>query len=90
MSLEAWGDGGDDPSGVTDERCVEVADAAFVRGAQAMREMLARFVEQGGDARTAQSIRANWNPNWGPDPEKIADADYDQIAEGFDPWAWAP
>lgn len=40
----------------------------FRRGAQACREMLARFVEQGGDATTAASLRANWNPEWGDDP----------------------
>lgn len=40
----------------------------FRHGAQACREMLARFVEQGGDIVTAASIRANWNPAWGPDP----------------------
>lgn len=40
----------------------------FREGAQHMREMLARFVEQGGDAVTANSIRLNWNPTWGPDP----------------------
>lgn len=40
---------------------------AFRRGAQACREMLARFVEQGGDTTTAASIRANWHPDWGDD-----------------------
>lgn len=90
MSLEAFGDGGDDDGRVTDERCAEIADAAFRRGAQAMREMLARFVEQGGLRTAAQSIRANWNPNWGPDPQAIAADEYEQIAAGFDPWAWAP
>jgi hypothetical protein len=35
---------------------------------QAMREMLARFVEQGGDHVIANSIRLNWNPQWGKDP----------------------
>ena len=74
MSLEAWGDEGDTglEGYVTEER----AEEAFVDGAQAMREMLARFVEQGGDARIAQSIRLNWNPAWGKDPgrpDEIAD-----------------
>jgi hypothetical protein len=45
-------------------------DDAFRDGLQAMREMLARFVEQGGDSLTAISIRANWNPDWGADPGK--------------------
>lgn len=44
------------------------AERGFRRGAQACREMLARFVEQGGDHRTAASIRANWSPTWGDDP----------------------
>jgi hypothetical protein len=54
------------------EDCVSVEDAAkcFTGGLQAMREMLARFVEQGGDTNTAASIRANWNPSWGADPGK--------------------
>jgi hypothetical protein len=38
-----------------------------------MREMLARFVEQGGDPVIAQSIRANWHPGWGTDPGKLDD-----------------
>jgi hypothetical protein len=67
MSLGAWGDGGDmdgHEGYITEERAEEM----FREGLQAMREMLARFVEQGGDATTAASIRANWNPSWGKDP----------------------
>lgn len=90
MSLEAWGDGGDDPGGVTDERCQEVADENFRRGAQAMREMAARFVEQGGSPIAAQSIRANWNPNWGADPGPPTAEEYEQLRAGLDAWAWAP
>jgi hypothetical protein len=41
---------------------------AFRLGAQHCREMLAAFIEQGGDPRTAASIRANWDPTWGKDP----------------------
>lgn len=44
---------------------------AFRDGAQACREMLARFVEQGGDLSTANSIRQNWNPEWGADPGRL-------------------
>jgi hypothetical protein len=68
MSLEAWGDDGDidEGRGFTEDRM----DDAFRDGLQAMREMLARFVEQGGDSTTAESIRANWNPDWGVDPGK--------------------
>lgn len=40
----------------------------FQEGAEACREMMARFVEQGGDHATANSIRLNWNPAWGIDP----------------------
>lgn len=42
--------------------------SGFWRGAQACREMMARFVEQGGDSATANSIRLNWHPGWGRDP----------------------
>jgi len=70
MSREAWGDGDEEMRGpegyVTDERAEEL----FVGGLQAMREMLARFIEQQGEATIAQSIRANWNPSWGKDPGK--------------------
>ena len=34
-----------------------------------MREMLAQFIEA-QDPTTAQSIRANWKPEWGKDPGK--------------------
>lgn len=55
------------------EDCVSIDDAAkcFTSGLQAMREMLARFVENGGDTpckELAESIRANWKPEWGTDP----------------------
>lgn len=66
MSLEVWGDEGNIDGGYTEERMQE----AFVQGAQACREMTARFVEQGGDTSTAMSIRANWHPSWGVDPGK--------------------
>lgn len=66
MSYEVFGDGDDGMDGyVTDDRAKELAIAA----AQAMREMLARFVEV--DSPTiAESIRANWIPTWGADPGK--------------------
>lgn len=78
MSREAWGDGDDgDPyeGYVTESRAEEL----FIAGAQACREMMARFVEQGGDATTAASIRANWHPGWGKDPGRP-----DDVAD--DPW----
>lgn len=67
MSYEVFGDGDDGDGGFTEDRVQEIAVAA----AQAMREMLARFVEQGGEAKTAESIRANWIPTWGADPGKF-------------------
>lgn len=45
----------------------------FRRGAQEMRHMLANFVEQGGDPTTANSLRHNWNPDWGDDPRTSSD-----------------
>lgn len=56
----------------TDEHVAE----SFVTGAQACREMLARFVEQEGSVEAqniAVSIRANWSPSWGPDPGPVAE-----------------
>lgn len=56
---------------VTDER----AEEAFIAGLQAMREMLARFIEQGGNPEIAESVRLNWKDSWGKDPgrpEEIA------------------
>lgn len=47
---------------------LEFADLSFRVGAGLMREMIARFVEQGGNPVVANSIRQNWNPNWGKDP----------------------
>lgn len=70
-------------SGVHDD-CVTHEDAAkcFASGLQSMREMLARFVENGGDTpckALAESMRANWNPSWGIDPGKP-----DEIAKNWD------
>jgi hypothetical protein len=66
MSYEAWGDDDDGMDGyVTDERASEL----FVGGLVAMREMLAQFIEP-QDPTMAQSIRANWKPEWGKDPGK--------------------
>lgn len=67
MSHEVYGDNDDMDGWITDERGQEL----FVAGAQACREMMARFVEQGGNPAIAQSIRANWHPGWGKDPGKL-------------------
>jgi len=53
---------------------------AFINGAQVCREMVARFVEQGGDSATAESIRANWRPSWGNDPGTPPQEYYDRAA----------
>lgn len=74
MSYEAWGEPDEVPEGwVTEDQCNEIAKEQFVEGLCAMREMLARFVEQGGDAITAQSIRLSWNPKWGVDPVSLSE-----------------
>lgn len=89
MSLEAWGDEGSEDCGFTDDRVAEIGLACFAKGAQVCREMMARFVEQGGDSTTAGSIRANWNPTWGDDPGRISDAEYDELRTGLDPMSVA-
>ena len=66
---------GDMDGYVTEDRAAEM----FREGAQACREMMARFVEHGGDATTAASIRANWHPGWGKDPGRPE-------AVASDPW----
>ncbi len=58
----------DDDEAIFDAKC-----EGFVAGAQQMREMLARFVEQGGDTVVANSMRLNWVPGWGKDPGKPDD-----------------
>ena len=69
MSYEAFGDGGDDNGSYDEDRVNDI----FIAGLQAMREMLARFVENGGDTdcrAIANSMRANWLLSWGKDPGK--------------------
>jgi len=56
-----------------DESDPGMCDEAFTDGAQAAREMLARFVEQGEHPEIAMSIRANWHPGWGTDPGAVTD-----------------
>jgi hypothetical protein len=75
VSYEAWNeDDSSAPDGyITQDEADAQADDAFINGAQACREMLARFVEQSGDAVIAASIRANWHPGWGPDPGRPDD-----------------
>lgn len=84
MSYEVFGDD-DDGRGFSEDRVGEIGHDCFRKGAQACREMMARFVEQGGLPVIANSIRANWNPMWGEDPAQISDAEYDEIRGGFDP-----
>lgn len=88
MSYEAWGDG-DEDNNFTEDRVGEIGTECFRRGVQMCREMMARFAEQGGDATTASNIRANWNPEWGADPGKPSDEDYEQDRKGFDPFVCA-
>ena len=87
MNSDVWGDEGDIGDGYyAPERVDEIGNEAFRVGAQMCREMMARFVEQGGDVATAMSIRANWNPAWGGDPGKPTDKDYDMAMAA---WDWA-
>jgi hypothetical protein len=85
MSREAWGDEGPEDTGYSDKQVEEIGIACFRKGAQMTREMMARFVEQGGDHVTAGSIRANWNPAWGEDPGRPNGVEYDASRDGFDP-----
>jgi hypothetical protein len=52
----------------------------FRAGLLACREYMARFVEQGGDASTAASIRANWWPSLGDDPGAPRQLRFDEVA----------
>jgi hypothetical protein len=54
--------------------------AAFIEGAQVCREMMARFILQGGRGDLAQSIRLNWRPSWGADPGPPSDEAYESAA----------
>ena len=89
MSLEAWGDEIPD-YGWSDDRVDEIARELFRTGAQMCREMMARFLEQGSDHTQAASVRANWNSNWGTDPGKPNDDDYDLAKNSFDPASFYP
>lgn len=53
----------------------------FRAGFLACREIMARFVEQGGNPEIAASIRANWCPSFGPDPGAPRQLRYEEIAE---------
>lgn len=67
-----------------------ITQVAFRGGFIFCREYMARFVEQGGDTTTAQSIRANWIPQFGDDPGKPRKYDFKEVAEAEDmevgPW----
>jgi hypothetical protein len=67
-----WGEA-DNEGWVREQRAEEM----WREGAQAMREMLARFVEQGGHPAIARSIRLNWKPSWGADPGQPAGIAHD-------------
>lgn len=68
----------------TEEQLKDAVWIAFRLGAQGCREMTARFIEQGGDVTTAQSVRANWNPEWGTDPLRPTEDEYQKLKAGFD------
>lgn len=74
------GDFGNDD--VSDEM-VEMFEDGFTCGLTQMREMLARFVEQGGHPEVAQSMRLNWRPSWGEDPGPPSDVNADLVVDRF-------
>jgi hypothetical protein len=65
-----------------------VSQVMFRAGLLAARESLARFVEQGGDANTAASIRANWWPALCPDPGRPRRHNWDEVADGGEEGPW--
>ena len=58
-----------------------ISQVSFRAGLLACREYMARFVEQGGNAEIAASIRANWWPILGIDPGAPRLFDFAEIAE---------
>lgn len=69
-----------------------VSQVMFRAGLLVCREVMARFVEQGGDSVTAASIRANWWPELGPDPGPPRQLRFDEVADGGEtgPWTEKP
>lgn len=55
----------------------------FRAGLLACREYMARFVEQGGNADIAASIRANWWPSLGDDPGPPRLHPFEEVAEEY-------
>ena len=53
----------------------------FRAGLLACREYMARFVEQGGNAAVAASIRANWWPSLGADPGAPRKLAFDELVD---------
>lgn len=70
------------PGGVCTQN--PVTQVYFRAGLLACREYMARFVEQGGDATTAASIRANWWPSLGADPGPPRLFDFAELCEESD------
>jgi hypothetical protein len=66
---------------IEDEQTAALIEYSFRMGAQACREVMARFVEQGGDEATAQSIRLNWHSGWGTDPGQLNEAPRNALEE---------
>lgn len=63
-----------------------ITQVAFRAGFIMCREIMARFVEQGGDKMTAASIRANWLPeHFGDDPGGPSLYDFAELVESDDP-----
>lgn len=73
---------GEPGTGHTVNDLPSLPNSEFVAGAQAMREMLSRFVEQDGrtlPVKIANSMRLNWNPAWGDDPGAPPEGEFSLI-----------
>ena len=77
MSLEAWGDGGEENYYNSDD-VSEIASNAFIQGAQAMRELILRELGAYGLHVSASTVRNTWyHSYWGEDPGKPEDVAQD-------------
>lgn len=77
-------------SEIEEQQFDEAIKAAFRLGAQGCREMMARFVDQGGygDQNIVSSIRANWHPGWGDDPGRPNEIPRNALGDTEERDAW--
>ena len=60
----------------TEQELMDACWVAFQRGAQAMRETIARV--------DVPDVRAIWNTEWGPDPGTPSEEHFRKLETGFD------